>query len=338
MNILLAGGAGYIGSHTAVSLFEAGHYAIIYDNFKSSSPTVERCIEKITKKKVPFTSGDILDTALLTGVLQKHAGDAVIHFAGLKAVGGAVKAPVSYYANNVQGITSLVQAMQVANVKNLIFSSSAGVYRTPQYLPLDEAHPTVAVNPYGLSKLHIEEMLQDVANSDAAWRIACLRYFNPVGAHASALIGGSPRGVPNNLIPNIVQVAFCKLPSVSVYGSDYRTPDGTGVRDYIHVVDLAQGHVAALDYLKTQSGWSVFNLGTGRGYSVREVLHAFELACGFPIRSSTVGRRPGDVASAYANMEKARQLMGWSASREIHDICANAWQFARMQAVSIGPA
>lgn len=335
MNILLTGGAGYIGSHTAVSLIEAGHHPIIFDNFSNSSPTVVRCIEEITKTTVPVIAGDILDTALLTGVLQKHAVDAVIHFAGLKAVGESVKAPVVYYANNVQGTISLLQAMQVAHVKSLIFSSSATVYGVPQYLPLDEAHPTGAVNPYGRSKLHIEEMLQDVVNSDAAWRIACLRYFNPVGAHASALIGESPRGVPNNLMPYVVQVACGRLPSVSVYGSDYPTPDGTGVRDYIHVVDLAQGHVAALDFLEAHPGWNAFNLGTGRGYSVLEVLRAFEQVCGFSIQHSIVARRPGDVAAAYAKTNAARQLMGWSASRDIHEMCASAWRFARIQPGSV---
>lgn len=331
MNILLTGGAGYIGSHTAVALIEAGHHAIIYDNFSNSSPTVARCIEKITKKAVPTIGGDILDTARLTEVLQEHSVDAVIHFAGLKAVGESVKAPVAYYANNVQGTISLLQAMQVAHVKSLIFSSSATVYGVPQYLPLDEEHPTGAVNPYGRSKLHIEEMLRDVANSDAAWRIACLRYFNPVGAHASALIGESPRGVPNNLVPYVVQTASGRLPCVSVYGSDYPTPDGTGVRDYIHVVDVSQGHVAALNFMDAHPGWHAFNLGTGHGYSVLEVLRAFEQACGFSVRRVMVARRPGDVASAYAKTDKAKQLLGWSASRDIHEMCASAWRFSQMQ-------
>lgn len=334
MNILLTGGAGYIGSHTVVSLIEAGHQPIIFDNFSNSSPTVVSCIEEITKTTVPVIAGDILDTALLTEVLQKHAADTVIHFAGLKAVGESVKAPVAYYANNVQGTISLLQAMQVAQVKSLIFSSSATVYGVPQYLPLDEAHPTGALNPYGRSKMHIEEMLQDVVNSDSAWRIACLRYFNPVGAHASALIGESPRGVPNNLMPYVVQVACGRHPSVRVYGADYPTPDGTGVRDYIHVVDLAQGHVAALDFLEVHPGWNVFNLGTGRGYSVLEVLRAFEQTCGFPVRSVIAGRRPGDVAEAYAKTDKARQLLGWQASRDLGEMCFSAWMYQRAHDVS----
>lgn len=337
MNILLTGGAGYIGSHTAVSLTEAGHQPIIFDNFSNSSPTVVSCIEEITKTTIPVIAGDILDSALLIEVLLKHSVDAVIHFAGLKSVGESVKAPVAYYANNVQGTISLLQAMQAVQVKSLIFSSSATVYGVPQYLPLDEQHPTVAVNPYGRSKLHIEEMLRDLVNSDSAWRIACLRYFNPVGAHESALIGESPLGVPNNLMPYVVQVACGRFPRVNVYGVDYPTPDGTGVRDYIHVVDLAQGHVAAVDFLKVHSGWNAFNLGTGRGYSVLEVLGAFEQACGFSIQHSIATRRPGDVAAAYAKTDKAVQLMGWNASRDIQEMCASAWRFARTQAVSIEP-
>lgn len=331
MNILLTGGAGYIGSHTAVSLIEAGHRAIVYDNFSNSSPAVVRRIEEVIKTTVPVIGGDILDTPLLIKVLQEYSVDAVIHFAGLKAVGESVKEPIAYYANNVQGTISLLQAMQVAHVKKLIFSSSATVYGVPQHLPLDEEHPTVAVNPYGRSKLHIEEMLRDVADSDAAWRIACLRYFNPVGAHVSALIGESPRGVPNNLVPYVVQTASGRLPWVSVYGSDYPTPDGTGVRDYIHVVDVSQGHVAALSFMDAHPGWHAFNLGTGRGYSVLEVLLAFEQACGFSVRRVMVARRPGDVASVYAKTDKAKQLLGWSASRDIHEMCASAWRFSQMQ-------
>lgn len=327
MNVLLTGGAGYIGSHTAVALATAGHQAVLYDNFSNSSSDTVRQIEKIVGRPVAVVEGDVRDTDLLVRAIQTHAVEAVIHFAGLKAVGESVDDPVSYYANNVQGAISLLQAMQVTGSNTLVFSSSATIYGDPQYLPLDENHPTGATNPYGRSKLHIEEMLSDLARSDPAWRIACLRYFNPVGAHDSALIGENPHGVPSNLMPYMTQVAAGRLPSLNVYGGDYPTPDGTGVRDYVHVMDLADGHVVALDFLRQTTGWHAINLGTGQGHSVLEMVRAFELACGVPVRHQVTVRRAGDVASAYAKVEKAAQLLGWKAQRNLGEMCASAWRY-----------
>lgn len=278
MRILLTGGTGYIGSHTAIALSQLGHQVVLYDNLSNSSDTVLEKLAQITGQHMHFVKGDVRDTELLKNTLAFHRIDAVIHFAGLKAVGESVDKPIDYYANNVQGTISLLQAMQSAQVKTLVFSSSATVYGEPQYLPLDEKHPTSATNPYGRSKLHIEEILSDVATSDAQWRIACLRYFNPVGAHQSGLIGEDPNGVPNNLMPYIAQVAAGQRTELSVFGGDYPTPDGTGVRDYIHVMDLAEGHAAALNFLSQTTGWHAINLGTGKGYSVLEMVGAFEKA------------------------------------------------------------
>jgi UDP-glucose 4-epimerase len=265
MNILLTGGTGYIGSHTAVVLAQAGHHVVLFDNFSNSQPDVAQRLHTLTGQAMPLIEGDVRNTALLSHTLQTHQISAVIHFAGLKAVGESVAQPLDYYANNVQGSLSLLQAMQGAKVKTLVFSSSATVYGDPQVLPLDETHPTSATNPYGRSKLHIEEILRDVCLADPALRVLCLRYFNPVGAHASGLIGDNPRGLPNNLMPYLSRVAAGELPHVNVFGNDYPTPDGTGVRDYIHVADLASGHQAALAYLETQAGFDVMNLGTGPG-------------------------------------------------------------------------
>lgn len=327
MNILLTGGAGYIGSHTAVVLAQAGHEVVIFDNFCNSQKSVLTRIEKILGKDLACVEGDIRNTELLTRVLRDHQIEAVIHFAGLKAVGESVQKPIEYYANNVQGTISLLEAMNIANVKNMVFSSSATVYGDPQYLPIDENHPTSATNAYGRSKLHIEEMLKDVAISDPEWKIICLRYFNPVGAHESGLIGEDPNGIPNNLVPYISQVAVGKLPKLNVYGSDYPTTDGTGVRDYIHVMDLAEGHVAALGYLKACSGWSAINLGTGRGISVLEMLHEYECACGIKISFSIEKRRPGDIASCFAKVDKALELLGWKASRNTQEMCSSGWKW-----------
>lgn len=335
MNVLLTGGAGYIGSHAAVALEKAGHHALLYDNFSNSSPSTVRQVEKIVGHPVIVTLGDVRDTDLLVRVIQTHAVDAVIHFAGLKAVGQSVRDPVSYYANNVQGTISLLQAMRTTGLRRLVFSSSATVYGDPQYLPLDEQHPTGATNPYGRSKLHIEEMLLDVARSDPAWRVACLRYFNPVGAHESALIGENPCGVPSNLMPYMVQVAAGQLPYLNVYGDDYPTPDGTGVRDYVHVMDLADGHVAALRFLCETTGWHAINLGTGRGHSVLEMARAFEEACGVAVKRHVAARRAGDVASAYAKVDKAAQLLGWTAQRGLDEMCTSAWRYQRMQSEQI---
>ncbi|APC05318.1 UDP-glucose 4-epimerase [Polynucleobacter asymbioticus] len=327
MNILLTGGAGYIGSHTAVVLTEAGHNVIILDNFCNSDRSVLERLKQILQKDLICIEGDVRNTDLLTQALQEHKIDAVIHFAGLKAVGESVTMPVEYYANNVQGTISLLEAMKVSNIKNLVFSSSATVYGDPQYLPIDENHPTSATNAYGRSKLHIEEMLKDVANSDPAWKIICLRYFNPVGAHESGFIGEDPNGIPNNLVPYIAQVAVGKLPKLNVYGNDYPTLDGTGVRDYIHVMDLAEGHLAALNYVADHSGWIAINLGTGKGYSVLEMIEAFEGASGNKIPFNIVTRRVGDIASCYSTAEKASQLLSWQAKRSIQDMCSSGYKW-----------
>ncbi len=325
MNILLTGGAGYIGSHTAVVLSEVGHEVVLLDNFCNSRKSVLERLQKILGKVVPCVEGDVRDTKLVTRVLQDNKIDAVIHFAGLKAVGESTEKPIEYYANNVQGTISLLEAMKLTNVKTLIFSSSATVYGDPQYLPIDEDHPTGATNAYGRSKLHIEEMLRDVANSDPEWKIICLRYFNPVGAHESGLIGEDPNGVPNNLMPYIAQVAAGKLPHLNVYGNDYSTPDGTGVRDYIHIMDLAEGHLAAFDYAKNHQGWDVFNLGTGYGVTVLQMILAFESEIQTSIRYQIANRRAGDIASCYAKVEKARVQLDWASKKNLKEVCESVW-------------
>jgi UDP-glucose 4-epimerase len=325
MNVLLTGGAGYIGSHTAVSLTDAGHHVIILDNFCNSSSQVVDRLERILNQRLPCIEGDIRNTALLIKILQDFKIDAVIHFAGLKAVGESAEKPIEYYANNVQGTISLLEAMKAANVKSLVFSSSATVYGDPQYLPIDEEHPLSATNAYGRSKLHIEVMLKDVVKSDAEWKIMCLRYFNPVGAHKSGLIGEKPFGIPNNLTPYVVQVAAGKLPKLNIYGNDYSTPDGTGVRDYIHVVDLADGHNTALTYLMKNSGWDAINLGTGLGHSVLEIIAAFQEASGQSIPFEVVARRSGDIATCVASVNKAKDLLNWQARYSLQEICASSW-------------
>lgn len=327
MNILLTGGAGYIGSHTAVVLSQAGHEVVLLDNFCNSQKSVLERLQKILGKPLPFVEGDIRDTVLVTKALQDYKIDAVAHFAGLKAVGESVEKPIDYYANNVQGTISLLKAMKLVNIKMLVFSSSATVYGDPQYLPIDENHPTSATNAYGRSKLHIEEMLKDVANSDSEWKIICLRYFNPVGAHESGLIGEDPNGLPNNLMPYIAQVASGKLPHLEIYGDDYCTPDGTGVRDYIHVVDLAEGHLAALNRLSHHDGLVVLNLGCGRGYSVLDMVKAFEAASQRAIPYRFTKRRPGDIAECIAESKKARELLGWSARYDVVRMCMDAWRW-----------
>jgi len=329
MNILLTGGTGYIGSHAAVVLAGAGHGVLLYDNLCNSRREVVQRLARIIGRPVPLMEGDVRDTALLAQALKDHAIDAVVHFAGLKAVAESVADPIAYYASNVAGTVSLLQAMQGTGIRTLVFSSSATVYGEPRYLPIDEAHPTSATNPYGRSKLHIEEMLADVARSDATWRIACLRYFNPVGAHASGLIGEDPRGAPNNLMPYVAQVAAGQRPSLNVFGNDYPTPDGTGVRDYIHVMDLAEGHLAALDFLAGHGGWHAVNLGTGRGYSVLEMVRAFEATSGCSVPCTITGRRPGDIATSYASADKARALLGWRARRDLDEMCASTWNWQK---------
>ena len=327
MNILLTGGAGYIGSHTAVVLSQAGHEVVLLDNFCNSRKSVLERLQKILDKALPCIEGDVRNTALVTKTLQDYKIDAVIHFAGLKAVGESTEKPIEYYANNVQGTISLLQAMKLNNVKTLVFSSSATVYGDPQYLPIDEDHPTSATNAYGRSKLHIEEMLKDVAKSDADWKIVCLRYFNPVGAHESGLIGEDPNGLPNNLMPYIAQVAAGKLSHLNIYGNDYPTPDGTGVRDYIHVVDLAEGHLAALDYVKNHANWIAINLGTGFGISVFEMIYGYQKVFDGLISSKIVGRRTGDIASCYAKVDRAKNLLNWDAKRNLVDMCSSSWRW-----------
>jgi UDP-glucose 4-epimerase len=334
MNILLTGGTGYIGSHVATALISAGHQVACFDNLANSDAAVIERLEAITGTAVPLVVGDIRDGDALRGAMADHDVEAVIHFAGLKAVGESVAEPMKYYDNNVRGTLSLVQAMADCSVKTMVFSSSATVYGQPQYLPLDEKHPTSATNPYGRTKLMIEEMLADIATSDPEWRIATLRYFNPVGAHDSGLIGENPNGIPNNLMPFISRVAAGRLNELSVFGSDYDTPDGTGVRDYIHVVDLADGHVAALDAIvQAAPGLSTWNLGTGQGYSVLDMVRAFERVNGVSIPYRIAPRRDGDVASCYASPERAAQELGWTAQRDLDAMCASSWSFERTLAM-----
>lgn len=325
MNILLTGGAGYIGSHTAVVLSQAGHQVVLLDNFCNSKKSILERLQKILGKVLLCVEGDVRDTNLVIKILQDYKIDIVIHLAGLKAVGDSTEKPIEYYANNVQGTISLLQAMKSTNVKTLVFSSSATVYGDPKYLPIDESHPTSATNPYGRSKLHIEEMLKDIASSASDWKIICLRYFNPVGAHESGLIGEDPNGIPNNLVPFITQVAVGKLPKLNVYGNDYPTPDGTCIRDYIHVLDLAEGHLAAVNYLPKFYGWDVINLGTGYGCSVLEMIERFKQVSGKEVPYEFVPRRVGDTYSCYAKAEKALQVLSWQASRSPNDMCASSW-------------
>ncbi|MGI3130179.1 UDP-glucose 4-epimerase GalE [Halopseudomonas pachastrellae] len=325
--ILVTGGAGYIGTHTCIQLQEAGYQLLVLDNFSNSSPEALRRVQAITGIEVPCVEGDINDAALLDSLFEQHAIDAVIHFAGLKAVGESVAQPLRYYHNNVSGTVTLCQAMQRAGVFNLVFSSSATVYGDPASLPIREDFPTSATNPYGRSKLIIEEILGDLYTSDPRWNIALLRYFNPVGAHPSGLIGEDPSDIPNNLMPYIAQVAVGRREQLSVFGSDYPTVDGTGVRDYIHVMDLSDGHVKALAWLKQSLGIKAFNLGTGRGYSVLEMLKAFEQACGKTLAYELVARRPGDVASCYADPALAEQELGWAATLGIEAMCADSWRW-----------
>ncbi len=325
--ILVTGGAGYIGSHTVVELLAAGQDVLVVDNLCNSKASVIDRIGRIAGRRPLFVQADIRNRAALRDLFAEHEISAVIHFAGLKAVGESVTQPLRYYDNNVAGSLILFECMAEAGVKTLVFSSSATVYGDPHLVPIREDFPLSATNAYGRSKLMIEEMLQDLYRSDASWRLALLRYFNPVGAHESGMIGEDPAGIPNNLVPYIAQVAAGRLAQLSVYGSDYPTPDGTGVRDYIHVVDLARGHLAALTALQQAQPPLVVNLGTGRGYSVLEMLRAFAeaSACGIPYR--LVERRPGDVAQCYADPEYARQALNWSATLGIEDMCRDTWRW-----------
>jgi len=324
--ILLTGGAGYIGTHTCVELLDAGYEVVIYDNFSNSHPNAIKRIEQITGKRPCLEKGDIRDQALIEKVLAEHRCDAVVHFAGLKAVGESAAQPLMYYDNNVIGTHRLLSAMLKQNLKTLVFSSSATVYGNPQYLPLDEKHPLSATNPYGRSKLFVEEMLRDLYQSDPEWKISILRYFNPVGAHESGLIGEDPQGIPNNLMPFIAQVAVNRREYLNIWGGDYPTPDGTGIRDYIHVVDLAHGHIKALQSLTTPQCQAV-NLGTGSGYSVLQLVEAFGRTAGKPIPYQLADRRPGDITTCYANPSLAKQHLGWEATRNLEEMCRDAWNW-----------
>ena len=327
--ILVTGGAGYIGSHTLIELIAAGFTPVVYDNLSNSSPASLARVQQIVGQSIEFIEGDILDTQLLAKTFAAHDFTAVIHFAGLKAVGESVAKPLWYYQNNVAGTLNLLDAMTNAHVKNLIFSSSATVYGDPEALPIVESSPRSATNPYGQSKLMIEYMLEDLAKSDNHWQLISLRYFNPIGAHHTGTIGENPNGIPNNLMPYVSQVAVGKLPQLSVFGNDYDTVDGTGVRDYIHVVDLAKGHVAALQYLEnqTQLGFEPINLGTGKGTSVLELVNAFIKTTGQPVPYSVAPRRPGDIASCYASSDKAKKLLGWQAEFDIERMCTDTWRW-----------
>lgn len=327
MHILVTGGAGYIGSHTCVELLNAGHEVTVVDNLSNSKRESLRRVEVLTNKPVIFHQIDLLDRSGLDQVFSQTPVDAVIHFASLKAVGESVAKPLHYYHNNITGTLILCEVMAAHNVRTLVFSSSATVYGLSDKMPLREDAPIGAINPYGQTKVMIETILRDLAVSDPAWQIAILRYFNPVGAHPSGLIGEDPNGVPNNLLPFVAQVASGRLPMIKVFGNDYPTPDGTGVRDYIHVVDLAIGHLRALDKLATKPGVVTYNLGTGRGYSVLEVIAAFERACGKKLPYQIVGRRPGDSAESYADPTLANRELGWVAERDLDTMCADTWRW-----------
>lgn len=333
--ILITGGAGYIGSHTCVELLAAGFDLVVIDNFSNSKPAVLGRVEAISGRKLAFVEADVRDRAALRAVFGQHAIGAVIHFAGLKAVGESVAQPLRYYDNNVCGSVALFEVMAEFGVKTLVFSSSATVYGDPHSVPIREDFPLSATNPYGRSKLMIEELLRDTARADDSWRIALLRYFNPVGAHVSGLIGEDPNGIPNNLMPYISQVAVGLREQLSVFGGDYPTADGTGVRDYIHVVDLARGHVAALRALLQRAGVLTVNLGTGQGYSVLQVVQAFERASGRAVPYRIVDRRPGDIAQCYADPAQAKTLLGWQAERGIEDMCRDAWRWQQWAAANL---
>ena len=325
--ILVTGGAGYIGSHTVVQLLEAGFDAVILDNLSNSSAQVVDRIAELTGRRVPLVQGDINDAPLLKELLAEHRFDATIHFAGLKSVGESVADPLAYYRNNVNGTVTLLQCLAEADVRRFVFRSSATVYVDPQSVPIREDAPTAPTNPYGNTKWLIEHILADLAASDPRWAIGVLRYFNPVGAHRSGRIGENPRGVPNNLMPFVTQVAVGKRERLSVFGSDYPTPDGTGVRDYIHVVDLALGHLAALRRVDRADGIWTVNLGTGQGYSVLDIVKAFEAASGRDIPYQLVARRPGDVAQCYADPACAARELDWKATRGLEEMCADSWRW-----------
>lgn len=325
--ILLTGATGYIGSHTWCALVAAGHQVVGVDNFVNSSPKVLARLSELQGRPVVFEEADVCDAQAMARVFERHAIDAVVHFAALKAVGESTQQPLRYYRNNINGLLTVCDAMRAAGCRAMVFSSSATVYGLAEKLPLTEAAPLSATNPYGQTKLFGEQILRDLEASEPGWKVAYLRYFNPVGAHESGRIGEDPRGIPNNLMPYVAQVAVGKREKLSVYGSDYPTVDGTGVRDYIHVVDLADGHRAALDHLLGTGSSLTVNLGTGQGHSVLEVIKAYERASGRPVPYQLVDRRPGDVAACYADASAAREHLGWTASRDLDTMCADSWRW-----------
>lgn len=328
MKILVTGGAGYIGSHTVIELVKAGHDVVVVDNLYNSSEKALDRAARITGVQIPFYQGDIRDRAFLDTVFDAEDIDAVIHFAGLKAVGESVSKPVEYYENNIGGTLTLLDSMRSHGVKNIIFSSSATVYGDPAEIPITENCPKgTCTNPYGWSKWMLEQILSDVHTADPQWNVILLRYFNPIGAHESGLIGEDPKGIPNNLMPYVAQVAVGRLKEVGVFGDDYDTPDGTGVRDYIHVVDLARGHVKALNKIEEKAGLKIYNLGTGQGSSVLDVIHAFERACGHEIPYVVKPRRAGDIASCYARCDLAEKELGWKAEYDLDAMCATSWKW-----------
>ena len=325
--ILVTGGTGYIGSHTCVELLNAGYDVVIMDNLYNSSEEVLKRIEKISGKKAKFYKVDLLDKDGIRTIFKENTIDAVIHFAGYKAVGESVQIPLTYYQNNVAGSLNLYEVMNEYNVKRIVFSSSACVYGAPKSVPIKEDFEIHTTNPYGATKVMNEMILQDVYTSDNDWGVLLLRYFNPIGAHKSGLLGEVPNGIPNNLVPYIARVANGQLEYLRVWGDDYPTPDGTGVRDYIHVVDLAKGHIKAVEYALSHKGVEKINLGTGKGYSVLEVLHAYEHACGKELAYKIMDRRPGDIAECYADTEKAEKVLGWKAQYGIEEMCEDSWKF-----------
>ncbi len=328
--VLVTGGAGFIGSHTCVELLDAGYEIAVIDNFSNSKPEMIDKIKQITGKDFKFYEADLLDKDKVEQIFKENKIDSVIHFAGLKAVGESVAKPIEYYHNNIGSTLVLCEVMREYGCKKLVFSSSATVYGSPKSVPIKEDFPLSTTNPYGSTKLMIENILRDIYVSDNEWSIALLRYFNPIGAHKSGLIGENPNGIPNNLVPYIAQVAVGMREHLNVFGDDYDTPDGTGVRDYIHVVDLSLGHIKALEKVSGQTGVEAYNLGTGNGYSVLEVLKAYEKACGKPLKYVVAPRRPGDIGMCYADTEKSRVELGWTAERGIDEMCEDSWRFTQI--------
>ncbi len=328
MRVLVTGGAGYIGSHTCVELLQEGHQVVIVDNLYNASPKAVNRIQEITGKKLTFYQADVCDREAMHAIFDREQVEAVIHFAGYKAVGESVAKPLEYYRNNLEGTLTLCDIMRKHGVGNIIFSSSATVYGDPAEIPITENCPKgICTNPYGWTKWMLEQILTDIQHAQPDWNVILLRYFNPIGAHKSGQIGEDPKGIPNNLLPYVAQVAIGKLPCLGVFGQDYDTPDGTGVRDYIHVVDLARGHVKALQKLEESKGVRVYNLGTGKGYSVLDVVHAFEKACGHPIPYEIKPRRAGDIATCYCDPTKAREELGWEAQYGIEEMCQDSWRW-----------